>query len=100
MKKSDYIIDFERVNELTTSIYDDPNDQSNLMVNGKFAYALSRKIIKDYLDNFNSWSPISNNMEIVNDKTKHIIETLEYNGILVSKSTIRDKKITSILEND
>jgi hypothetical protein len=27
MNRSDYIIDFDRVNQLTASIYDDPNDK-------------------------------------------------------------------------
>ena len=100
MNKSDYIIDFERVNQLTTTIYDDPNDQSNPMVNGKFAYSVSRKIIKDYLDAFNGWNSNPNHSEMIKDKEKHIIETLEYNGILISRSTIRDKKINIILDEN
>ena len=43
MNTNDYIIDFDRVNQLTTSIYDDPNDKSNSFV-GKFAYSVSRKV--------------------------------------------------------
>ena len=53
MNRSDYIIDFDRVNKLTTSIYDDPNDKSNPFSDGKFAFSVSRKIIKEYLENFN-----------------------------------------------
>jgi hypothetical protein len=98
MNKSDYIIDFERVNELTTSIYDDPNDKSNPMLDGKFAFSISRKVIREYLDNFNSYNPISTHSDLIKDKVKHVIETLEYNGILLHKSTIRDKKIDKILE--
>jgi hypothetical protein len=45
MLKKDYIIDFERVNQLTSSIYDDPNDKSSPFSTGKFAFSVSRKII-------------------------------------------------------
>lgn len=39
IKKEDYIIDFDRVNQLTSSIYDDPNDDSNPFVKARFAYS-------------------------------------------------------------
>jgi hypothetical protein len=32
------------------------------------------------------------------DKMNHIINTLEYNGILIHKSTIRDQKIEELLK--
>jgi len=90
MKIEDYIIDFERVNQLTTTIYDDPNDKSSPFSDGKYAFSVSRKLIKEYLDRFRSdWS----NIEI-----EHIINTLVYNGILIDKSTIRDNKIKKILD--
>lgn len=91
MNKSDYIIDFERVNQLTTSIYDNPNDKSNPLVEGKFAFSVSRKVIKEYLDKFSSSSRDSEYLD-------HIINTLEYNGILIHKSTLRDNKIKQILK--
>ena len=94
MNRSDYIIDFERVNKLTTSIYDDPNDKSSPFSDGKFAFSVSRKIIREYLENFNSMSE-RNTKE---DKMNHIINTLEYNGILIHKSTIRDQKIEELLK--
>ena len=95
MNKNDYIIDFNRVNQLTTSIYDDPNDKSNSFV-GKFAYSVSRKVIKEYIDMFQSFSGSTRSTTI--DKIEQIVNTLEYNGILIHKSTIRDKKINNILE--
>ena len=95
--KKDYIIDFERVNQLTTTIYDDPDDKSSL-IGGKFAYSVSRKSIREYLDIFTSWNPSVSNSDTIKDKLKHVIDTLEYNGILVHKSTIRDNKINEILE--
>jgi hypothetical protein len=94
ISKNDYIIDFDRVNKLTTSIYDDPNDQSSPFVVGKFAFSVSRKIIKDYIEVFQSVSERNK----ASDKIEHIVNTLEYNGILIHKSTIRDKKINEILE--
>ena len=93
MNKNDYVIDFDRVNQLTTSIYDDPNDKSNPFVVGKFAFSVSRKVIKEYIDIFHQQSRNSSN-----DKIEHIVNTLEYNGILIHKSTLRDKKINDILE--
>ena len=91
MNKSDYIIDFERVNQLTTSIYDDPDDKSNPFSEGKFAYAISRRMVKDYLDRFNTSKRDSDDLD-------HIVNTLEYNGILIHKSTLRDNKIKEILK--
>lgn len=94
MSKSDYIIDFERVNQLTSSIYDDPNDKSNPFTVGKFAFSVSRKLIKEYLDRFSSMTE----RNTPDDKMQHIINTLEYNKIIVHKSTIRDQKIDEILK--
>ena len=96
MNKNDYIIDFDRVNQLTTSIYDDPNDKSNPFVAGKFAFSVSRKVIREYIDIFQSFSGSVRSTAI--DKIEHIVNTLEYNGILIHKSTLRDKKINNILE--
>jgi hypothetical protein len=94
MNRSDYVIDFERVNQLTTSIYDDPNDKSSPFSEGKFTFSVSRKLIKEYLDVFNSMSE----RNTTEDKMNHIINTLEYNKILIHKSTIRDQKIDEVLK--
>ena len=96
--KKDYIIDFERVNQLTTSVYDDPDDKLSPISDGKFAYSVSRRSIREYLDIFTSWNPSVSNSDMIKDKVKHVIDTLEYNGILIHKSTIRDNKINEILE--
>ena len=94
MSSLDYIIDFERVNQLTSSIYNDPNDKSNPFTEGKFAFSVSRKLIKEYLDRFSSM----NERNTPDDKMQHIINTLEYNKIIIHKSTIRDQKIDEILK--
>jgi hypothetical protein len=91
--KSDYVIDFERINQLTTSIYDDPTDKSNPFTNGKFAFSSSRKIIIDYIEKFRSLQ----SRDIPDDRMQHVIDTLEYNGILISKAKIRDNKISKII---
>ncbi len=93
MNRSDYIIDFERVNQLTTTIYDDPNHKSPFS-DGKFAFSVSRKLIREYLDKFNSMSERNTSQ----DNLEHIINTLVYNGILIDKATIRDRKIENILK--
>ena len=98
ISKNDYIIDFDRVNQLTTSIYDDPNDKSNPFVAGKFAFSVSRKVIKEYIDIFQSISEQNVRRNTTSDRIEHIVKTLEYNGILIHKSSIRDKKINDILE--
>jgi hypothetical protein len=94
MNRSDYIIDFDRVNQLTTTIYDDPNDKPSPFSDGKFAFSVSRKLIREYLDKFNSMSERNTSQ----DNLEHIINTLVYNGILIDKATIRDRKIENILK--
>lgn len=34
------------------------------------------------------------------ERYEHVLNTLEYNGIILHKSTIRDGKINKILENE
>lgn len=96
MNKRDYIIDFKKVNELTTSIYDDPDDDTSPFQKGKFAFSVSRRLIKEYIEVFSSMSE----RNTTTDKMEHIINTLEYNGILIHKSTIRDNKINRILDGE
>jgi hypothetical protein len=64
------------------------------MFEGKFAFSVSRKLIREYLDVFNSMSE----RNTTEDKMNHIINTLEYNKILIHKSTIRDQKIDEVLK--
>ena len=96
MNLKDYIIDFERVNELTSTKFDDPDDKSNPFSDGKYIFSVSRKIIKGYLDTIFQ----RNKGGVESDKLEHIINTLEYNGILISKAEIRDCKISKVLENE
>jgi hypothetical protein len=38
------------INQLTTTIYDDPNDKSNPFSNGRFAFSVSRKLTVYYYE--------------------------------------------------
>ena len=92
--ESDYIIDFQRVNELTSTKYDtEPNENAPF---GKYVHHVSRKVIKDYLDIYNNRDLRKSD----NKKVLEAIETLHYNGILISKSDIRDGKIKEILDEN
>ena len=92
--ESNYIIDFERVNELTSTMYDcEPNENSPY---GKYVHHASRKIIRDYLEIYNNRDLRKSD----NKKVLEVIETLHYNGILISKSDIRDGKINRILDEN
>ena len=90
--KSDYIIDFERVNELSVHPNDNPNSPS--LVSG-YCYSTTRKIIKDCLDIYLGNGNIGNRSE---EKYNQAVETLHYNRILISKADLRDDKINEILE--
>lgn len=55
-----------------------------------------RKVIKDYLEIYMS----RKSKRIDDEKVLEAIETLHYNGILISKSDIRDGKIKEILDEN
>lgn len=99
MNLKDYIIDFERVNELTSTKFDDPDDKSNPFSECKYMFSVSRKLIREYLDVIISKRKGSIS-GIHSDKLEHVINKLEYNGILISKSEIRDRKISKVLESE
>ena len=86
---SDYILDFEVINRLTTHPSDDPEGGYG----GKYMFSISKKIIREYIDIF-----LSNGKD--KSVLKYVTDTLEYNGIIVHKSKLRDKKINKILNED
>jgi len=90
--KSDYIIDLERINQLTSSQYD--NQQKNFGGQPYSLHSISKNIIKQYLDIFMN----KDSKHLDKSKLQEAIETLEYNKIIISKSTIRDTKINDIIE--
>ena len=87
MDKYDYIIDFERVNELTTTKLDNPKEGWS----GTFYFSTSRKLINDYLKIFNNFND--------NDELKYVIDSLLYNKILTTRGLIRETRITQILND-
>jgi len=78
---TDLIIDFERLNELTSHVNDNP---SSGPLNGSFVLSKSRKAISDMVDIYMSYHEIEKNPS----------QTLYYNRILISK---RELKIDSII---
>ena len=90
--ESDYVIDLERLNKLTTHHNDNPNNTNNFGTS--FAYSTTRGVIKEYMKIY-----LDKDSRKPNLKLPEVIETLHYNGILVSKSDIRDGKIQSILND-
>lgn len=88
--ESDYIINFERINQLTSTIHDGTSD-----IGLPYSvHSISKNIIKQYMEIFtNRHSRRADNTKLV-----EVIETLRFNGIILSKSDIRDIDINKILE--
>ena len=93
MNRSDYIIDFDRVNELTTIVYSERVKQSSAFSDGNIGYTLSRKMISDFLNKFTQ-----SKSSTTDEEMNFIIETLVYNKILITKADIRDTKINKVLD--
>lgn len=102
--QQDYIIDFERVNQLTAHPNDDPSKSSGFAA--PFTYSISRKILKEYLEIYIGYNPsesykIGNRTRTVPiEQYNNIIETLKHNKILISSADIRNEKINSILDEE
>ena len=92
MNRSDYIIDFDRVNELTTIVYSERVKQSSAFSDGNIGYTLSRKMISEFLNKFTQ-----SKSSTTDEEMNFIIETLVYNKILITKADIRDTKIDKVL---
>ena len=90
-----YILDFERINELTCHPNDNPNAQGVLST-GAFCYNVNRKIIKQLVDEFITYR--GSTRDGAKERHQTVCEMLHYNRILVSKTEIRDKQITKIVE--
>ena len=83
-----YIIDFERVNELTTTKEDNPNEGYA----GVYPYGICRTMIKEYLMIYHGEKKSTISYESV-------IDTLVYNRILITKGQLREEKIDNILND-
>jgi hypothetical protein len=91
---TDLIIDFERLNELTSHVNDNP---SSGPLNGSFVLSKSRKAISDMVDIYMSYHEIEKNpsrKKASPELYELAIQTLYYNRILISK---RELKIDSII---
>ena len=88
--KSEYVIDFERLNELTTHPNDDPKGTTGFA--SGYCYTTTRKIIKDLVEIYTQFSKSN---RITQEEYDMAVETLFYNGILVN---VRDKKIEEVLK--
>lgn len=88
LEDNEYVIDFDRVNELTVHPTDNMNQTGYQPI---LLYGISRKLITKYLEIYTD--SVIRGKE-VNDS---IIKTLLWNRILVGKSEIRDKRINEII---
>src|ERR1035437_3235786 len=93
MITSEYIIDFDRLNQLTVHPHDNPNNTGTVYGGVSYYFSITRKIIKEYMDIYMCNSP-----KISPEAYMTAIETLRYNKILLDKSDIRDNKINIVLK--
>lgn len=91
---SDYIIDFERINQLTSSQYDDQSGKNNYANLPSSIHSISKNIIKQYLEIYlNRDSKRADNSKLI-----EAIETLNFNKILISKADIRNQKLETLID--
>lgn len=93
----EYVINFDRINELCVH----PNDDPKGGISGIFVNSLNRQLIKEYLNIYtDSVTGHGNIKKKYSEETLNIVkETLHFNRILVSKADIRDGKINQVLQN-
>lgn len=88
-----YIIDLERINQLTSH----PADTTGGYGGGQFVYSISRKIVKELMD---VYSEHQKGISSPKGTYESALETLKYNKILITEADIRDRKIDTILPED
>lgn len=99
---NNYVIDFERVNYLTSHTND---GVSNSSYTQQFIYSISRRTIKEYLEIYIGYNPneaykIGNySKKITNEEYNKIVNTLIYNRILILPPSVRDEKIDKIIND-
>lgn len=87
-----YLIDLERINELTAP---HPGDNSNAY-QPTAVFSVSKMLIKKWVE---IWENRNSKTE-TDDKVKLAFENLRFNKILLSESDIRDKKLQFILDEN
>ncbi len=91
---NDYIVDIDRLNELTVH----PNDNLQTGFSGTFCCTQARKIVKTCMDIYTEYN--FNRRKISDeDIYNRAVEILHFNRILVSASDIRDGRINKVLKN-
>jgi hypothetical protein len=93
-----YIIDFERINELTAHPKDDPDSGYAPF----YTYNTTRNLIKQYMEVYQSYRNTSGRGRSLRgkeecEKYEEAVEILHFNKILISKSDMRDSKIDELL---
>jgi hypothetical protein len=94
-----YIIDFERINQLTSHPKDDPDSGYAPF----YTYNTTRNLIKQYMEVYQSYRNTSGRGRYHRgkeecDKYQEAVDILRFNKILISKSDIRDSKIDELLD--
>jgi hypothetical protein len=93
-----YIIDFERINYLSSHQDDNPNRDFSPY----YVYNITRSLIKEYMEIYQSYRGQigkAQRFRTVNDNQyEEAVEILRYNKILLDKSDIRDEKIEKLLK--
>jgi len=93
-----YIIDFERINYLTSHQDDNPNRDFSPY----YVYNITRSLIKEYMEIYQAYRGQigkSQRFRTVNDNQyEEAVEILRFNKILLDKSDIRDEKIEKLLQ--
>ena len=90
---SEYIIDFERLNQLTVHENDNPNATNAYGPN--YCYSITRGIIKEYMKIYMDHLYLRHDPK--DEKFKEVVEVLHWNKILISAADIRDQKINKLI---
>ena len=86
-----YIIDLERVNELTAP---HPGDNSNAY-QPTAVFSVSKSLIKKWIEICEN----RNSRTETDDKVKSAFENLRFNKILLTEADLRDRKLDNLLSD-
>jgi hypothetical protein len=93
-----YIIDFERINYLTSHQDDKPEGGYTPV----YIYNTTRSLIKEYMEIYQSYrgqiEKLGRFRTVTDKQYEEAVEILRYNKILLDKSDIRDEKIEKLLK--
>jgi hypothetical protein len=87
-----YIIDLERINELSAP---HPGDNPDAYVPTS-VHSISKMLIKKWIEIWESRSP---RLE-TDDRIKSAFENLRYNKILLTEADLRDRKLDTLLDEN